>query len=276
MVIVHAFEPGSWNESAPGAPWGGQSTISEACRDLMLAQKGLYDQPIHFKARRLHFELPQHSDRPGIKEPPRSATLRRMPQWPSPTFDSSGYKWLQMAKASDPIPPLPSARGRLEGGGEVLRGLGRSEPADKQSKRPGVRRAWGSGDEVGSQTNSANSPHSAHLRYGAALQQKGCGSQRSSEQRSEVSQPDAVTSRPPSQPSQSPSATSEASRQTRESQHSRGSQRSQKSQRSQGSRTGSKVRSDSKAARRAKEVESPPLELIPPFVITNQANKKDK
>lgn len=200
MVIVQAYEPSPWNESAPGAPWGGQSTIWDACRDLMLAEKGRYDQPVHLKQRRLHFELPQHSDRPGVRDPPRSATLRRMPQWPAPTFDSSAYKALQPKQVSEAVPALPTAYGRLDGNGEMLKagvGPGPEPEEEKKSelplelKWPGVRRtAWapekelgtlgtgsvGStlGNGVGARANSS-SPRYAPFRYGAAIvrQQRG-------------------------------------------------------------------------------------------------------
>eukprot|EP00438_Fugacium_kawagutii_P026358 Skav214028 [mRNA] locus=scaffold3389:73229:73846:- [translate_table: standard] len=182
MVIVESYEPSPWNESAPGAPWGGQSTIWDACRDLMLAEKGRYDQPLHLKARRLHFVLPTNSDQPGIRDPPRSATLRRMPQWPAPSFDSSQYKKLQMNVDVEPIPPLPTAYGRLDGD-DMPKAASSGPPVPEEEpaaqlplelKWPGVRRvAWGS-QEVGSQANSS-SPRYAVFRYGAAIvrQQRG-------------------------------------------------------------------------------------------------------
>ena len=164
MVIVHAFQPVAWNESAPGAPWGGQSTIWDACRDLMLASKGRYEQPKCFKSPRLHFELPLSSTSPGCSEPSRSATLRRMVLWPQPAFDSNGYKLLQRQEMQG-IPALPCRAQRLEDAlpPEVSPPVASELPL--QVRWPGLkgRRAW--------QQARANSesPRKAVLRYGAAL-----------------------------------------------------------------------------------------------------------
>ncbi|CAJ1327039.1 unnamed protein product, partial [Effrenium voratum] len=118
MVVVRALEPQAWNESAPGAPWGGQSTIWDAYRDLTLATKGRFQQPDRFKTRRLVFELGESAEakgevsRPGPAQP-RSATMRRLVLWPTPTFDSSCYKAMTQ-RSPEPIPPLPTAYGRLD------------------------------------------------------------------------------------------------------------------------------------------------------------------
>lgn len=274
MVIVHAFEPAPWNESAPGAPWGGQSTIWDACRDLMLAEKGRYDQPNHLKATRLHFELPQHSEQPGIKEPPRSATLRRMPQWPAPTFDSAAYKTLQMKLPPEPIPPLPSAHGRLDGQGEGPKagvGPGPEEVEENlelplELKWPGVRRvAWAvPGDkEFGARENSA-SPRYAPLRYGAAIVRQ----QRVSRARSALQHSASQTPPSSQQPSQQPSQPSHLPSQPASQLHSMSQSGSKNSRSGSGSGRSGPKGSGSRTSRSSKEMEYPPLELIPPFVVT--------
>lgn len=205
MVIVQAFQPVAWNESAPGAPWGGQSTIWDACRDLMLASKGRYDQPLRFKSPRLHFELPTESTQPGRCEPPRSATLRRLPQWPAPAFDSSGYKTVTNLPL-EPIPALPSSEQRLEDTlprpAELRQEL--SEELPLQIRWPGLRgqrRCW--------QQPEANSqsPRRAVLRYGAALvrqrRMENEASQQSAESKSSGSSSNVMKASKSSTPSKS-------------------------------------------------------------------------
>eukprot|EP00435_Cladocopium_sp_Y103_P038119 s1350_g10.t1 len=290
MVIVQSYEPCPWNESAPGAPWGGQSTIWDACRDLMLAEKGRYDQPLHLKARRMHFELPQNSDRPGIRDPPRSATLRRMPQWPAPTFDSSAYKNLQMKLGPEPIPPLPTAYGRLDGDetqmpkagppssreGRESRESREEEKADLplELKWPGVRRvAWGDKPlEVGSQANSS-SPRYAPFRYGAAIvrQQRGIHGMNATGTGPPSSRGSSRLQRSASQQSQS------HSQQTQ--QQSQNSHPSHPSHRSLSHPSGRNSRSTGSGPKgsdsRSRDVDMPPIELIPPYYLTQRGESKN-
>lgn len=292
MVIVQSYEPSPWNESAPGAPWGGQSTIWDACRDLMLAEKGRYDQPLHLKTRRMHFELPQNSDRPGIRDPPRSATLRRMPQWPAPTFDSSAYKNLQKL-GPEPIPPLPTAYGRLDGdetwlpkaSGPPSSREGREGREEEKSdlplelKWPGVHRvAWGDKPEVGSQANSS-SPRYAPFRYGAAIvrQQRGihgmAGNGPPSSRGSSRLQRSA--SQQASQQSQSHSQQTQQTQQQSQNSHPSHPSRSLSHPSGKNSRSisGSGPKgSDS----RSRDVDVPPIELIPPYYMTQNTKNTQR
>ena len=281
MVIVQAYEPSPWNESAPGAPWGGQSTIWDACRDLMLAEKGRYDQPVHLKQRRLHFELPQHSDRPGVRDPARSATLRRMPQWPSPSFDSSAYKALQIKQGPEAVPALPTAYGRLDGNGEMPKaGVGPGpEPEEPKSelplelKWPGVRRtAWGPEKEgnvgsvgstlgnVGAPANSS-SPRYAPFRYGAAIvrQQRG------------IAAPPSCSSRGSSRLQRSASQQSQHSHPSHPSHPSTYS--SHPSGRNSKSISGSGPKGSE--SRNSRDVDAPPIELIPPYYTLASKQSKE-
>ena len=285
MVIVQSYEPAAWNESAPGAPWGGQSTIWDACRDLMLAEKGRYDQPLHLKARRMHFELPPNSDRPGIKDPPRSATLRRMPQWPAPTFDSSAYKKLQMKLGPEPIPPLPTAHGRLDGD-DMPKATSFGFPPEEEPKVdlplelkwPGVRRvAWTDKAEkepigsqaIGSQANSS-SPRYAPFRYGAAIvrQQRGITGNSLN-----------CTNGPPSSRGSSRLQRS-ASQQSHSQQQSQNSHPSAPSHPSHPSlHSGRNSRSISGSGpkgsdSRSRDVDVPPIELIPPYYTMTRGDSK--
>lgn len=284
MVTVEAFEPAAWNDSAPGAPWGGQSTIWDACRDLMLAERGRYLQPTHLKPRRHVYDLATRSSlareeprRPGEPKA-RSATLRRMPQWPAPTFDSSAFKMLQLQLPPDPIPPQPSAHGRLDGDGEV-RDMQRAPVEDPQEpglplelKWPGVRPVvWstrpGVGDPGGekplarevataSRANSA-SPRFSPFRFGASIvrQQRGTAGSYYDASRPHTAEPTESSSRGQQNSNSLQSYSSSQLRpQTAKASGSR------KSSKSVGS-SGGQRSLDSRVY-----VEPPPIELIPPYV----------
>eukprot|EP00931_Biecheleriopsis_adriatica_P109918 TRINITY_DN84198_c0_g1_i1.p1 TRINITY_DN84198_c0_g1~~TRINITY_DN84198_c0_g1_i1.p1 ORF type:complete len:278 (+),score=49.68 TRINITY_DN84198_c0_g1_i1:33-866(+) len=215
-------DPKPMNLSAPGAPWGGQSTIWDAYRDLLLSEKGRFLQSTSRKPRRNFREVPECTrqgdreiQRPGLAVP-KNATLRRFPQWPAPTFDSSAFCEQQVDWQPQPPPATPCAELRLEGDGEVQRSNQPLRPASEDDMRveptslplelkwSGVRHFdWSRPRSAGfvassfaqevaiaSRANS-DSPRYAPLRYGAAIvrQQRGTAAMGASSQQADARRP---------------------------------------------------------------------------------------
>lgn len=180
MVLVEDF-----NLSAPGAPWGGQQTIWDAYRDLLLAEKGQYLEPLRCK--RIRWLPPSETsaavDPQDVKAssstaraPPRSITSRRMPLWPAPTYDSTRFQSQQECWKPLEMPPKPLAKNRLQSDGEDLHRRRAEHP--KPITRP-VTPAIASPDLDPKEVSVANtcragsaSPRYAPMRYGAAIMRR--------------------------------------------------------------------------------------------------------
>eukprot|EP00933_Yihiella_yeosuensis_P021447 TRINITY_DN16957_c1_g6_i1.p1 TRINITY_DN16957_c1_g6~~TRINITY_DN16957_c1_g6_i1.p1 ORF type:complete len:334 (+),score=48.35 TRINITY_DN16957_c1_g6_i1:98-1099(+) len=213
--------PEGFNASAPGAPWGGQQTIWDAYRDLLLSEGGRFVQRDRVKPfwRRpsapsaVAPEVASHPQSPGAasssarspksqraaagwsgKPPERSVTMRKMAQWPQPTYDSSGFA-AQQESWRHPQHEIarPNARTRLQTDGEATKTMLPVRPCNvvlPPSEQPleygGMRRLeWkrnesnvgGSGPDVvdapvfaiGASRANSGSPRYAPLRYGAAV-----------------------------------------------------------------------------------------------------------
>eukprot|EP00930_Biecheleria_cincta_P045560 TRINITY_DN31400_c0_g1_i1.p1 TRINITY_DN31400_c0_g1~~TRINITY_DN31400_c0_g1_i1.p1 ORF type:complete len:260 (-),score=32.98 TRINITY_DN31400_c0_g1_i1:159-905(-) len=198
--VVESYDAKPFNLSATGAPWGGQSTIWDAYRDLLLAEKGRYLEPANLKP------PTSPSSRPGSEQactsaeqrtdwcPPRNPTLRRMsPQLPASVFDSSRYAAAEAVKKQQPSHQqhLPSAKTRLETDGELLGDMKPLQPCPRRREVqpqpplhvPGSRRcdwdrapassrqASGAAFSSPSRANST-SPRYAPLRYGASIMRR--------------------------------------------------------------------------------------------------------
>lgn len=145
MVKLEPF-----NISAPGAPWGGQKSIWDACRDLLLAEKGRFLEPKRPSTAPTQRRTLRPSEVPdGLPDSPRldtaapdvspeaapeedkysrlfrNPTLRHLPSKPSPTFCSRRFM-AQMERPEELAePPIacPNPKLRLQGEGEVQRNM---------------------------------------------------------------------------------------------------------------------------------------------------------
>lgn len=180
MVLSEDF-----NLSAPGAPWGGQQTIWDAYRDLLLAERGQYLEPLRCK--RIRWVAPSETSAAvapqdvtacssTAKAPPRSVTSRRMPLWPAPTYDSSRFQSQQECWKPLELPPKPLAKNRLQSDGEDVHR--RRAEAPKPITRP-VTPGIPSPDLDPKEITVANtcragsaSPRYAPQRYGAAIMRR--------------------------------------------------------------------------------------------------------
>ncbi|CAE8688151.1 unnamed protein product [Polarella glacialis] len=136
-----------FNLFAPGAAWGGQQTIWDAYRDLLLSEKGAYQKPVRLKPPERYAQLqqpPPHAAPAGAapagghSHPPhaRNPSMRRMPAWPAPTFDSTFFASQSLSWQRPPPVPPPSTKIRLEGDGEVQRSMQPPRPCHELDKCP--------------------------------------------------------------------------------------------------------------------------------------------